>query len=274
MNNLLERTNSWVEHICNTKSEKILLPQSVFKQPATLKLQSDGGVIENPARAQAVGDYKEQAKKASTPGTAPQSIFDGMQTAVNMCRTKAGFNPLDPDKNGDNAHFILFTQYISSMPFVTLNWATTTNIKQQSKNADVLINSFVDGFLGIAQNDKQQIVTSVKGLVSAALSYSNQTEKLSNFAQNLLQVDSSGNVQFSLYSSTFSISSTNNKGVITFRSEYELSQAMYSLSPASWEVVKEAFAKQYKVTVDDWINDMTTPVKADSKIRALCLEER
>ncbi|WP_229601581.1 hypothetical protein [Vibrio fluvialis] len=77
-----------------------------------------------------------------------------------------------------------------------------------------------------------------------------------------------------MYSSTFQISATEKKGIITFHSEYELSQAMYSLSPANWETVKEAFAQQYKVTVDDWINDMTTPAKAGSTVKALCLEER
>ncbi|EME3968812.1 hypothetical protein VYH29_000867 [Vibrio fluvialis] len=272
MSNLLERTHAWLGHI--TGAEKILLPQSVFASQSLLKMLDTDSLTENPSRAAAVGDYKAQAAKASTPGTAPQSVFDGMQTAVNMCRTKAGYNPLDPEGNGDKAHFIQFTQYISSMPFVTLDWATTTQIKQQSRNADVLINSFVDGFWGIEKGDKDQIVTSVQGLVSAALSYANQTEKLSNFAQNLLQVDSSGNVQFSLYSSTFQISATEKKGIITFHSEYELSQAMYSLSPANWETVKEAFAQQYKVTVDDWINDMTTPAKAGSTVKALCLEER
>lgn len=270
MSNLLGKTNEWVKHI--TSTDKIILPQSIFERPSLLRME--GVQIENPARAEAVGDYRQQANNASTPGTAPQSIFDGMQTAVNMCRTKAEYNPLDPDGKGDKTHFIQFTQYISSMPFVTLDWATTTQIKQQSKNADVLINSFVDGFWGIEKGDKNQIVKSVQGLVSAALSYANQTEKMSNFAQNLLQVDSAGNVQFSLYSSTFQISATEKKGIITFHSEYELSQAMYSLSPASWASVREAFSRQYKVTVDDWINDMTTPVKQGSTVKALCLEER
>eukprot|EP01001_Neometanema_parovale_P004382 NODE_1615_length_1662_cov_3.222222_g1536_i0.p1 GENE.NODE_1615_length_1662_cov_3.222222_g1536_i0~~NODE_1615_length_1662_cov_3.222222_g1536_i0.p1 ORF type:complete len:275 (-),score=-22.70 NODE_1615_length_1662_cov_3.222222_g1536_i0:34-858(-) len=272
MSNLLERTNAWLEHI--NSAENILLPQTIFMRPGALAMLESDSLIENPANSEAVGDYRAQAEKASTPGTAPQSVFDGMQTAVNMCRTKAQYNPLDPEGKGNRARFIEFTQNISSMPFVTLEWATTTQIKQKSRNADVLINSFVDGFWGITQGDKEQIVKSVRNLASAALSYADQTERLSNFAQNLLQVDSSGNVEFCLYSSTFQISVSEHKGIITFHSEYELSQAMYSLSPSNWDSVKELFAKEYKVTVEDWIKNMTTPVKEGSTIRALCLEDR
>ncbi|MGI3027022.1 hypothetical protein ACRTC8_20185, partial [Vibrio cholerae] len=90
MSNLLERTNAWLGHI--TGAEKILLPQSVFASQSLLKMLDTDSLTENPSRAAAVGDYKAQAAKASTPGTAPQSVFDGMQTAVNMCRTKAGYN--------------------------------------------------------------------------------------------------------------------------------------------------------------------------------------
>lgn len=272
MSNLLEKTNAWLEHI--NSAEKILLPQTIFMRSASLAMLESDNLIESPANSEPVGDYKAQAEKASTPGTAPQSVFDGMQTAVNMCRTKAQYNPLDPEGKGNKAHFIEFTQNISSMPFVTLEWAKTTEIEQKSHNADDLINSFVDGFQGIEERDKEQITNSVRNLVRAALSYASKTQKLSNFAQNLLQVDSSGNVEFSLYCSTFQISVEESKGTITFHSKYELSQAMYSLSPSTWDSVKELFANEYKVTVEDWIKNMTTPVKEGSTIRALCLEDR
>lgn len=273
MTNMKVQTEHWLKLI--TSAEHIPVAKNVFMANPNLKsLQTTADAIQNPSRAEAVGDYQAKANAASTPGTAPISVFDGMQTAVNLCRTKSQFNPLDPENYGNKEHFLLFTQYISSMPFVTLQWAQTTDIKQQSHNADVLIDSFVGGFKGIADKDKDAIINSVKSLVSAALSYSDQTEKESNFAQNLLQVDGEGNVLFNLYSSTFEIKSSSHKGNITFQSEYTLAQASYTLSPSSWELVKESFAKQLKVTVDDWLNDMKTPVKPGSTIRAICLEDK
>ncbi|MFT5675865.1 MAG: hypothetical protein ACI808_001797 [Paraglaciecola sp.] len=273
MTDIKMHTDHWLKLITGT--EKIPVAQNVFMANPNMKmLQVNADSIQNPSRAEAVGDYKAKANAAATPGTAPISVFDGMQTAVNLCRTKSQFNPLDPENFGNKAHFLLFTQFISSMPFVTLQWAETTDIKQQSRNSDALINSFVGGFKGMVDEDKNEIINSVKSLVSAALSYSNQTEKQSNFSQNLLQVDGEGNVQFNLYSSTFEISSSSHKGNITFHSEYSLAQVSYTLSPATWAQVKSSFAEQLKVTVDDWLNNMKTPVMPGSSVRAICLEDK
>ncbi len=273
MKDLKPHTEKWLKLM--TSGDSFPAAKTVFSQNLNLDfLKIDNSQIQNPARAEAVGDYAAKAKAAETPGTAPISVFDGMQTAVNLCRTKSQFNPLDPENYGNKEHFLLFTQYISSMPFVTLQWAQTTNIKQKSHNADTLIDSFVSGFQGIAEKDKDAIVESVRHLVSAALSYSDQTEKQSNFAQNLLQVDSAGNVVFNLYSSTFEIHSSEHKGNITFQSEYSLSQASYTLSPSTWEQVKASFAEQLKVSVDDWLNDMKTPLNQNSQIRAVCLTDK
>lgn len=273
MTNIKTQTEHWLKLI--TSAELIPVAKNVFMAGSRLNFeQTSADAIQNPSRAEAVGDYQAKAKAAATPGTAPISVFDGMQTAVNLCRTKSQFNPLDPDNFGNKAHFLLFTQYITSIPFITLQWTQTTEIKQKSHNADVLIDSFVDGFNGIADKDKNAIVNSVQGLVKAALSYSDQTQRESNFAQNILQVDGEGNVEFNLYSSTFEISSSEHKGNITFQSEYALAQACYTLSPSSWEQVKASFAEQLKVSVDDWLNNMKTPVMPGSTIRAICLEDK
>ncbi|MGL4603695.1 MAG: hypothetical protein ACRCU9_06075 [Iodobacter sp.] len=271
MTNLKTNTDHWLKLI--TSDEKIPVAKGVFMaSPEIISLQANADSIQNPFRAEAVGDYLDKANAAATPGTAPISVFDGMQTAVNLCRTKAQFNPLDPKKFGNLEHFLLFSQYISSMPFVTLQWAQTTNIKQQSHDANVLIDTFVSGFKGILEKDKSQIILSVQNLVKAALSYSNQTQEDSNFSQNLLQVDGEGNVQFNLYCSTFKISSSSSKGNITFHSEYSLAQASYTLSPSTWKQVQGAFAEQLKVTTTDWLALMKTPVMPGSTIKAICLE--
>lgn len=258
MEQLKEQTNQWLKYI---KMDRVI-SERIFAATET----------ENPVMATASGSYIEDAKKAETPGRAPISVFDGLQTAVNLCRVNAGFDPLDPKGKGNEQHFLAFTNNIARVPFMDLASANTKEIKQNSRNADELINSFVAGFDGIRKQDEEEIKKSVTNLVKAALSYSNESERYSNFSQNLLQTDSGGDVSFYLYSSTFQIKSSNNKGVITYHSEYKLNQAQYKLSQTKWEQVKEIFIDTEKTTTKSWLDLMKTPVDKTSNIRAFCLE--
>ncbi|MCC5615138.1 hypothetical protein LC605_08610 [Nostoc sp. CHAB 5836] len=243
-----------------------------MKQPFIpgMSVQSVGAAqVMAPANALGVGDYVKKADDAATPGPAPGSIFEGMQTIADLSRTRANYNPLDPQGTGNKQHFLQFTQNIADAPFLSLINASTTEVHQRSTDASVLVNSFVGAFVGIADNDKKQVEDSVTNLVNAALSWSNQQQRLSNFAQNLLQTNPSG-VEFHLYSSVFEIYTTNNKGVITFESSYYLLRAVYQLSQASWNDIKPIFDQQKKTSTEDWLNNMKTPTKSDGS-RALCL---
>lgn len=253
-----------------TAKDWVKLMQKPHVPGAHLQLATTGDVM-NPANAVGVGTYDADAAKAATPAPNPVSIFEGMQTAADIARVNAGYNPLDPTGTGDKAHFLQFTQNIASAPFLSLIQADTTSISQQSHNADDLIDSFVAAFVGIASSDQAQIESSVKSLAKAALSYSGKQESYSNFAQNLLQTDSSGNVEFHLYSSTFQIKSSNNKGYISYESSYEVLRAVYQLSPGSWSAVMQEFENVKKTDTNNWINNMKTPEKTTGGARALCL---
>ncbi|MCL1126491.1 hypothetical protein [Shewanella surugensis] len=268
MGNLEKETSLWLSNI-GSLSSPVSFTNSIFHNPL---IKLDASTTQNPANAFPTATYKEAADMASTPGTAPISVFDGLQTSVNMCRTKAEFDPLDPNGNGDLKHFLGFTNLVSQVPFLTLEWSESKEIKQKSHNANELIDSFVDGFRGILSSDKESIIQSVQNLVKAALSYSEQTEKQSNFSQNILK-DGDGKVNFFLYTSTFEISQSSSKGMITFHAEYTLNQAGYSLETSTWERIKEQFANLEKTTVDDWLNNMTTEPREGSTVRALCLED-
>ncbi|WP_299004908.1 hypothetical protein [uncultured Shewanella sp.] len=268
MKKLQEKTSRWLKEI-HSGSTPVAFTESLFHNPMAAL---DASTTQNPANAFPTLSYEKAANEASTPGTAPISVYDGLQTSVNMCRTKAQFDPLDPNGNGDLKHFLGFTNLVSQVPFLTLEWSESKQIKQKSHNANELIDSFVDGFRGILEHDKESIIQSVQNLVKAALSYSEQTEKQSNFSQNILQ-DGEGKVNFFLYTSTFEISQTSSKGTITFHAEYTLNQAGYSLEASTWERIKDQFENIEKTTVDDWLNDMTTQPKEGSTVRALCLEE-
>ncbi|GBF52641.1 hypothetical protein N0824_00490 [Microcystis sp. 0824] len=257
---LIKETQEWLDWV-NQPFTPGMLVQS-FNAPQ----------IMNPANAAAVGDYKAKADSAASPGSAPVSVFEGMQTTANLSRVRAEFNPIDVEGTGNKAHFLQFTQNIADAPFLTLLSANTLEVKEKSHNADTLINSFVGGFIGLAESDIAQVLTSVKTLASAALSYAGQQERVSNFAQNLLQVDSSGDVQFSLYSSEFSIKSENNKGTITFEASYFLVRAQYQLSVASWNQVVNVFSAQQKTDTQSWLDQMSTKNKSVGAAKTPCLD--
>jgi flagellar hook-basal body complex protein FliE len=262
MENLKNQTEAWLDFV---------------KKAPTASLASNElflGETQSPVDSSASGTYSALAKAAETPGLAPKSIYDGLQTTINLCRVRANYNALDPQGNGNRAHFVAFTQNIADVPFISLFKSKTTEIKQKSQNADELINSFVAGFDGLKNNDIDAMKKSVKSLVSAALSYSEQNQVLSDFAQNLLQNDADGSVTFYLYSSTFKISSVNKKGTISFQSEYSLTQAHYNLSVSSWNEVRDAFEKERKTTTEEWLKKMKTPPKEGSQVSTICLEDK
>ena len=237
-----------------------------------LTLQAVSGPIMNPSNADAVGDYAEKAAASATSGSAPESIFEGMQTVANLARTRAGYNPLDPEGTGNKAHFLQFTQNIADAPFLDLIKADRVQVTQKSKDSSKLIKSFVDAFVGIATENVAQIQISVKNLANAALSYAEEIQEFSNFAQNLLQLKSSGNVEFHLYSSQFQIQTSERKGTITFQSSYEVLRAVYQLSPASWANVKPLLQQQKKTDTISWLNEMRTKSKGSGGAIASCLQ--
>ncbi|MFJ5332811.1 hypothetical protein [Pectobacterium versatile] len=234
-------------------------------------VSQDGGIM-NPTMASATQQYVDGCNSSSDNASqAPVSMHDGLQTILNLCRVKSGYNPLDIQGNGDKEHFTAFTQNVADVPCFTLLNAQSKNIKQQSHNANDLINSFVSAFDGLAEGDIEKVRNSVSDLVSAALSYANQEEKSSNFSQSILQTGDD-QVIVSLYESMFEISATESKGFITFKSEYTLQEAQYSLSSSDWENIKEVFSSEEKTSMSSWLGSMKTPAKSGSSVKALCLE--
>ncbi len=251
--------SEWLQHITQPHVSAMLV-------------RSATGSIMNPTNALAVGSYQAAADAAAGAGSAPLSVFEGLQTIADLSRTSAGFNPLDPTGTGDKAHFLQFSQNVADAPMLSLLTADTKTIQESSTDASKLIQAFVNAFTGIASENIGQITQAVTSLANAALSYSDKQESYSNFAQNLLQTNSAGNVEFHLYSSTFQIHKTEQKGIVTLHSNYQVLSAVYQLSTNGWASIRDLFNQQQKTSTNDWINNMKTPVKAAGGARALCLE--
>lgn len=279
MSQLENNAAAWLEfmdsdHSNNLRSEEL----SFHKESLFVRLLSDSDTSElAPFRPFFTEKYLSSAKEFKANSSAPISVYDGLQTTINMCRSKSEYNPLDPNGKGSGTYFTKFTNLVAGVPFLTLEWAEVTTIEQKSHNADSLIDSFLNGFKNIEKGDKDEIRKSLGELVKAALSYSKTKQRKSIFSQNIFSEENKNTalekVMCSIYSSTFEISQTDRKGVITFQAKYSLIQASYSLSTSTWNRVKDSFANKEKESVDDWINSMTTPVDVNSGVKALCLED-
>ena len=268
MEKLKQETGLWINSI---KSNNSLENTSniFFNRLATLQENQDAL---GPFHVYPVSAYVNRARNMTTLGSAPITIYDGLQTIVNMCRVKSQYDPLDPHGKGSYAYFLLFAGLLASVPCLNIQWAEISIVTQKSQNADILIDSFVKKFQGISTKEQSNLKISVKKLVTAALSYAGAQQKSANFIQNLLDVDVRGNVYFNIYSSFFTISQTSNKSGITFQSEYFLHQISYCLTSSNWEQVRELYADQQKQTIDDWVNNMTTKPKTGSKMKTPCLD--
>ncbi|MBS9437585.1 hypothetical protein EAE91_10480 [Photorhabdus noenieputensis] len=269
----VKKAQEWIEHI--EKGGTRLLNDWERSGNIIMDYHDAGDYsdVQSPANGAATGDYTQLARDSSTSSKNPLSITEGLQTVINMCRAVSGYNPLDPQGQGNKRNFFSFTEELSGVPFLSLLSTSVQNVIQKSHDADVLINSFLENFLGLSSQEREQMKTPLRQLAIAALSYAGRRQTQSNFVQSVLATSPRGGVSFFLYWSEFSIVAyEDDKGLIEFKSHYFLPQAEYNLRYESWVNVRPAFEKAQKVSLEDWIDSMTTRRKQGSHVRALCIE--
>ncbi|OCQ51102.1 hypothetical protein Ppb6_03660 [Photorhabdus australis subsp. thailandensis] len=256
----LKKSQEWIEYIKHKGIRYLKTWEHSDKGFIHFSETENLSDVQSPANIAVTDKYAVFAKKSATSCKYPVSITEGMQTIINLCRVASGYDPLDPEGNGNAEKFIAFTDEIERVPFLSLLWSDTKIIIQKSQDTDVLIDSFVKAFRGLSPEDKITIKLYLKELIRAALSYAGEKEKQSNFVQYALN-KSPNSVSLLLYSSVLTIKKVNNKGTIKFTSNYTLSQAEYNLNQASWETVRPMFDKENKITIEYLIDYMTTKVK-------------
>ncbi|NHB94257.1 hypothetical protein [Photorhabdus cinerea] len=269
----VKKAQEWIEHIEKGGTRFLKdwkRSDNIFMNFPDVVDYSD---IQSPANGAATGNYAQLNQDSSSSLKYPLSITEGLQTVINMARSVSGYNPLDPQGQGNKKNFFSFTSELSGVPFLSLLSTSVQNVIQKSHDANVLINSFLENFLGLSNQEKEQMRIPLRQLAIAALSYAGKRQTQSNFVQSVLATSPRGGVSVFLYWSEFAISaSPDDKGIIEFKSSYLLPQAEYNLRYESWVNVRPAFEKAQKVSLEDWIDSMTTRRKQGSNVRALCIE--
>ncbi len=259
--NSQEAFNNYAQHL-----------QFVSSQPKPFNLADNHTKVASLSLA--TDEYSETLKTAAD---GVYTIQDGLQALVNLARTAAHFDPATETNGLDNkSAFNNFINFLQQNPILTLRSSSTKEIKQASHNANELINSFVDAFNGIQDKDKSAVIKSVASLVSAALSWSEQTEKESLFFQNALTTETNGTkitaVTTNIYYSTFTVSVSKHKGTITYHSTYSLSQAVLALSMSDFNSNKTAIKNLQQQSLQEYLDSLKTKSKPGSDVKVPCLD--
>ncbi|WP_244866552.1 hypothetical protein [Photorhabdus heterorhabditis] len=215
----VKKAQEWIEHIEKGGTRFLKdwkRSDNIFMNFPDVGDYSD---IQSPANGAATGNYARLNQDSSSSLKYPLSITEGLQTVINMARSVSGYNPLDPQGQGNKNNFLSFTSELSGVPFLSLLSTSVQNVIQKSHNADVLINSFLENFLGLSYQEKEQMKIPLRQLAIAALSYAGKRQTQSNFVQSVLATSPKGGVSVFLYWSEFTISaSPDDKGIIEFKS--------------------------------------------------------
>ncbi|PYG90370.1 hypothetical protein LY28_00253 [Ruminiclostridium sufflavum DSM 19573] len=192
----------------------------------------------------------------------------GAANLANMARVSAGYNPTDLDNAGSTTtQYQAFVQKLVNCPLFIIKLSDHQSITKTSSDWNTMIDSIADTFEGIADKDKNSIVTGLKNLAQAASSKMSTEETESVFVQNVINVDNV--VSYYLYSSKTSFIEQKGKGYDTKQSSFDILKLRLEfqsdLWPMYWQKVKAAFDG----SIDDWLNDNKTSTAGTQPIPAL-----
>lgn len=192
----------------------------------------------------------------------------GAANLANMARNAAGYNPIDLNNAGSSTtQYQAFVQKLISCPLFIVKMSDHQSITKTSSDWNTVIDAIANTFEGIADKDKNAIVSGLKNLAQAASSKMKTTETQSVFVQNVINVDDV--ISYYLYSSNTSFEEEKGKGYDTKQSTFDVLRLRLefqsALWPAYWQKVKQAFDG----SIDDWLNDNKTTTAGTKPIPAL-----
>ncbi|MBN3801760.1 hypothetical protein GXB81_01615 [Paraburkholderia sp. Ac-20336] len=212
-----------------------------------------------------------KAKGPSDPGFLDlwnQDLVGGAMTLSEMARNAAGYQP--QTLTNDSASAAAYQEYlrrIGSCPLFVLKMSDRLTITKQTSDWNTLIDAIADTFTGIANEDKNSIVSGLKQLAQAASSTMETTETENVFVQNAMNVD--GVISFYLYNSTVSFYEKKGKGYDTKQSSYDVTRLRLEFQSKLWPQYAAAVAAKYTSSIDDWLNSNATSTAGTQPIPAL-----
>ncbi|WP_042298555.1 hypothetical protein [Paraburkholderia bannensis] len=195
-------------------------------------------------------------------------LVGGAMTLSEMARNAAGYQP--QTLSNDSASASAYQEYlrrIGSCPLFVLKMSDRLTITKKTSDWNTLIDSIADTFSGIANEDKNSIVSGLKQLAQAASSTMETTETENVFVQNAVNVD--GVISFYLYNSTVSFYEKQGKGYDTKQSSYDVTRLRLEFQSNLWPKYAASVAAKFTSSIDDWLNGNATSTDGTKPIPAL-----
>ncbi len=216
---------------------------------------------------------KALAAKAQSDPTGAKADFknrpmDGCTSLMNMARVKAGF---DPTKGMTGGNITAYQEYIAQVvkcPLFNLDMTDHQTIHRESDDYNELISKVTDTFEGIQAEDKAKIVQSIGNLVNAATSNSGTDEATDLFVQSVLYAGSGSQPVYAIYiySSHVHLIDHTHKGHHNVQEDFDVQRTKMTFRVNDWPYFSDAvWDKQYS-SVNDWLNNNTTPTGKLSKL--------
>jgi hypothetical protein len=272
----VESFHAWLENPHGGQGPSI----KSFATKAPSEKLASAAAVAGPRAAQDRAASKALAAKAkSDPGGAKADFkdrpMDGCTSLMNMARKKSGF---DPTKGMTGTNVEAYNKYIEAVvkcPLFNLDMTDSQNIHKDSDNWDELINKVADTFEGIESDDKSRITKSITGLVQAASSNSNTDESTDLFVQSVLYAKDGENADpvysIYIYSSHIHIIDNKSKGHESMQEDFAVQRTKMTFRINDWPYFSDKVWDKLYSSVDDWLNDNSTPT-GNSKTLVTCLE--
>lgn len=254
------KLNAWIQ-VNHPGSHKLLATPELID---VKNLMFDNAKIA-PSQAALTGSGADAAKTNSDWASNPAL---GAANLANMARVSAGYNPTDLSNAGaSTTQYQAFVQKLVNCPLFILKLSDHQSITKTSSDWNTMIDAIANTFEGIADKDKNSIVSGLKNLAQAASSKMSTEETESVFVQNVINVDNV--ISYYLYSSKTSFVEKKGKGYDTKQSSFDILKLRLEfqtdLWPMYWQKVKAAFDG----SIDDWLKGNKTSTAGTKPIPAL-----
>jgi len=174
----------------------------------------------------------------------------GCSSILDIARISSGFNPFETEVS-------VFNKYIkalTSSPFFAMNKFETANHHRGESNWDSAINSIVDLYDGVKDNDKAGIKNSLVNLAKSASTKLDIRNSETLFLQSVIQVNE-GNVTAFLYSSSIDLEETTKKGFESKQLDVSIKKLELTFNEQLWHQYAHLINQKTVKLITDWADD-------------------
>ncbi len=221
-------------------------------------IPKNGNVVSMPEE-----EYQKLLKKfKETPAS-------GCTTILDMARIKANFNPIQPLKEGNLQAYNKYISEVLRCPFFHIEISDAVKYERKEKNWDKAIDDIVNLYEGIDSSNKEQIRKSLISLTKSATSRKDTKQCENLFVQNTLELKDE--IKIYIYYSSVALKEHSGKST-SRQTNLNIVKTKLRFYKEYWENYAETVMKKHIKSIDDWLEDNSTP-EGNEPHALTCLRE-